>query len=266
MQISLHTVSSAETYVRNREWRTAGLARCPLHPSGGCSFSRHGSYPRLTRPGLRIARWYCPEGHRTFSLLPDFLAARLPDPLDMIESSVTVAHSAKSMESAADLLRGPDVTLPGAIRWLRRRVQAVRAAFAAVADLVPEQPVGIDPRHLLYGLRRSLPWSVLADIPAPLGFKVSWRMARASDGDQQGVGPDVLPGPRYGWVFNLASASCDVNSRHRCPRQPCPPPRTCSVSGALTAACKTPVPAITFDGSSGFASIRASRDSMNVLN
>jgi hypothetical protein len=30
---------------------------------------------------VRIARWYCPEGHRTFSLLPDFLAAKLPGSL-----------------------------------------------------------------------------------------------------------------------------------------------------------------------------------------
>lgn len=197
MQISLYTASSAETYVKNREWRTARLACCPLHPSGGCSFSRHGSYPRLTPPGLRIARWYCPEGHRTFSLLPDFLAARLPDLLDTIEDRVAVAQSAKSMESAADLLRGSDVTLPGAIRWLRRRVQAVRAVLAAVAALVPEPPVGIDHHHLLRGLRRSLPLSVLVDIPAPLGFKVFRRVGRASDG-QQGVGPDVVPWARYG--------------------------------------------------------------------
>jgi hypothetical protein len=133
MQISLHTASSAETYVTNHEWRIAKLPKCPLHPKGGCSFARHGSYPRVTPRGLRIARWYCPEGHRTFSLLPDFLAARLPDLLDSIEESVTVAHSAKSLEAAADLVRGPGIGLPGAIRWLRRRVQSVRTALAAVS-------------------------------------------------------------------------------------------------------------------------------------
>ena len=82
MQISIHTASSAETYVTNHEWRIAQLPGCPLHPKGGCSFARHGSYPRVTPRGLRIARWYCPEGRRTFSLLPDFLAAGLPDLLD----------------------------------------------------------------------------------------------------------------------------------------------------------------------------------------
>ena len=56
MQISLHTASSAETYVTNHEWRIAKLPKCPLHPEGGCSFARHGSYPRVTPQGLRIAR------------------------------------------------------------------------------------------------------------------------------------------------------------------------------------------------------------------
>jgi hypothetical protein len=266
MQISLHTASSAETYVTNHEWRIARLPRCPLHPKGGCSFARHGSYPRVTPRGLRIARWYCPEGHRTFSLLPDFLAVRLPELLDSIEESVILAHSAKSLEAAADLLRGPDVGLPGAIRWLRRRVQSVRAALAAVTRLAPMPPVGIDvdERHFLRKLRRSLPATVLATVPAPLGFEAFRQAGRAHNDVQQEVGPDGTRRHRYGWAFNMASASCDANSRHRCPRQQYPPWKTCSASGARIAACKTPVLAITFDGSSGFASMRLSMDSMNA--
>jgi hypothetical protein len=265
MQISLHTASSAEAYVRNHEWRTARLPTCPLHPSGGCSFARHGSYPRLTPKGLRIARWYCPEGHRTFSLLPDFLAARLPDLLDSIEESVTVAQSAKSLEAAADLLRGPDVTLPGAVRWLRRRVQAIGAALAAITRLTPDPSVGIDigQGHSLRGLRRSLPTTILADIPAPLGFEAFGPTGRARDRSQQEAWPDGATMSRYGRMFNMVRPSCAASSRHRCPRQPCPPPKTCSAFGARIAACKTPVPAITFDGSSGFASTRPDMDSMN---
>jgi hypothetical protein len=48
--------------------------------------------------------------------LPDFLAARLPGLLASVEHSITLASSAKSMEAAADALRGPDVSLPGAVR------------------------------------------------------------------------------------------------------------------------------------------------------
>lgn len=107
VQLPLRTTSSVDAY---REWRDAQLAGCPLHPSGGCSFARHGSYARATPRGLRIARWYCPESRRTFSLLPDFLAARLPGLLASIDESVTVASSAKSKEAAADALRGLDVT------------------------------------------------------------------------------------------------------------------------------------------------------------
>lgn len=179
MQIPLRTLSSVDAYIRNREWRDARLSGCPLHPSGGCSLARHGSYARVTPRGLRIARWYCPEGRRTFSLLPDFLAARLAGLLTSIEDSVTFASSAKSVEAAADALRGPDVSLPGAVRWLRRRIRAVRTALAVIA---PETAIGalameaapwfeFAKGRVLLGLRRSLSPEMLNGIPAPLGFQ-----------------------------------------------------------------------------------------------
>jgi len=225
MQIPLHTASSAETYIRNHEWRTAQLyhyrkvptygrpfpvpqtpggphpralasrawARaaavaadtrvrsqnfltlvlpgCPLHPSGGCSFARHGSYPRRTPRGMRIARWYCRQGHRTFSLLPDFLAARWPGLLDTIEDSVAAAGSAKSMEAAADRLRGPDITLPSAVRWLRRRVRAVRARRRRPhrAELFP----GTGPAASLPGPRRPGRYSSAARLPGGLAGRAN---------------------------------------------------------------------------------------------
>jgi hypothetical protein len=72
--------------------------------------------------------------------LPDFLAAKLPDLLESIEDAVATALSVKSLEAAADALRGFDVSLPGALRWLHRRVRAVRAAVDAVSRLVLERP------------------------------------------------------------------------------------------------------------------------------
>jgi len=184
LQIPLHTQSSAEAYIAGREWRDVGLLACPLHPSGGCSFARHGSYARVTPQGLRIARWYCPQGHRTFSLLPDFLAARLPGMLTSVEAAAAAVKLAGSMEAAADALRGFEVTLPSALRWLRRRVRALQAAIAAVSQLVPQTSVAvlarrsalrIDPGqgHVLLGLRRSLAPRVLQRLPAPLGFSSS---------------------------------------------------------------------------------------------
>lgn len=220
MLVSLRTMSSAECYVANQEWRAARLPVCPLHPQGGCSFARHGSYPRVTPPGLRVARWYCPEGHRTFSLLPDFLAARLPGLLETIEACVAVVQSGSSMESAADLIRGPEVTLPGAIRWLRRRVQAVRTAIGVIAHLMPDLPIGIE-AGFLHRLRRSLPTTVLAFVPAPLGFGVRRQIGDVHD--QHEVGPDPLAWPGYGRVFSPASSSCDARRLRRCQRQQYPP-------------------------------------------
>jgi len=258
LQIPLRTLSSVETYIANQEWRDACLPRCPLHPSGSCSFARHGSYARLNPPGVRIARWYCPEGRRTFSLLPDFLAAKLPDLLESIEDAVATALSVKSLEAAADALRGFDVSLPGALRWLHRRVRAVRAAVDAVSRLVLERPNSIvlwdsAPRielgqHALVGLRRSLSPPLLNSLPAPLGFRPSFRA-----GLQHDMGPDGELVGLYGTTAEVVHAPCDTSCSIQSPQTPPPLRKTCFASGAQTTASKTAARACTFSGSGASA-------------
>ena len=263
MQIPLRTLSSVDGYVGNREWRDARLSGCPLHPSGGCSFARHGSYARVTPRGLRIARWYCPEGHRTFSLLPDFLAVGLSGLLAAIDDSITVAASAKSMEAAADALRGPDVTLPSAVRWLRRRIRAVRTALAHVA---PEMVIGalaresapeidLDKGRVLLALRRSLSPQNLNSIPAPLGFRSASGMGWPRDSNgQHELGPDLQVAGHYGPVVSGNQARWNIKPNNA-PSQLCPPPKICSRSGAPITPSKTAAPAFTSNGSSASASI-----------
>jgi len=85
---------------------------------------------------MRVARWYCRDAHETFSLLPDCLAARLVGSLDEVEQVVVRVESSTSVEAAASGLR-PDIELPGAVRWVRRRVMGVRAALLALVTLLP---------------------------------------------------------------------------------------------------------------------------------
>ena len=125
-------------YVSQGAWQKASLPRCPLHPNGGCGFTRHGTYARVTPPGTQIARWYCRTGHCTFSLLPDCLAARLPGTLAEVEAVVRAVEQAPSLEAACRNLR-PDIELPGVLRWARRRVQAVHAALQALKGLLPDR-------------------------------------------------------------------------------------------------------------------------------
>ena len=61
MQIRYATNLSAEQYVQQQAWHAATLSQCPLHPQGGCRFSKHGTYPRKFPEGTKIARWYCVE-------------------------------------------------------------------------------------------------------------------------------------------------------------------------------------------------------------
>ena len=101
----------------------------------------HATAPTRARPprGTQIARWYCPESHTTFSLLPDCLAARLPGELDTLEAVVAHAEGAASVSAAANALRRDPVGLAGAIRWVQRRVRLVHAVLVLVIGLLPEQ-------------------------------------------------------------------------------------------------------------------------------
>jgi hypothetical protein len=126
---------TSEAYVAQQAWRHARLTQCPRHPAGGCGFARHGTYARRRPAGMRIARHYCPTAQETFSLLPDCLASRFPGARSTPSKRVVAqVESARSIEAAADALR-PDIVLPSAVRWVRRRLTLVRATLLAVVTL-----------------------------------------------------------------------------------------------------------------------------------
>jgi len=90
-------------------------------------------------PGAQVARWRCPQGHCTFSLLPDCLAARLPGALVELEAVVAVAEQATSVETAANSVRADDIDLVSAMRWVLRRRNGVHANLLAIKGLMPER-------------------------------------------------------------------------------------------------------------------------------
>jgi hypothetical protein len=139
-------------YVRQRAWQNASLPRYPLHPQGGCGLVRHGTYAHVSPPGTLVARWYCPTGRRMFSLLPDCLAARLTGTLVEVEAVVRAAEQAPSLEAACATLR-LDIELPGALRWVGRRVQAVHSALHLLRGLLPERFDGCEATVAAFGER-----------------------------------------------------------------------------------------------------------------
>ncbi len=181
MQLRLATNLTSEQYVSEKAWRGASLARCPLHPEGGCGFKRNGSYERTEPPGARVPRWYCPDGQTSFSLLPDCLAAKLAGSLAELEQVVTELEQAPSVEAAADQLR-PDIELPGRLRWVRLRARLVHAALVALLGLLPELLSGCEPTLGSVGAGlgaesgsvlpalRALAEAQLQTLPPPLGF------------------------------------------------------------------------------------------------
>ena len=206
MQVRFATGLTSEEYVSQKGWLGARLERCPFHPEGGCGFASHGTYARVSPPGCLIARWWCPTAHTSVSLLPDCLCARLTGSLAEVEAVVAAAEAAPTREVASEALR-PDIELPGALRWLRRRTRFVRAGLAAGIGLLPGLLAGCTPT--VASVRSALGAEValvrlrvelaphLAALPPPLGF--GGRPARRRPSPtalQQEAGPDPPAGVR----------------------------------------------------------------------
>ncbi len=171
-----------------------------MHPHGGCSFARHGTYQRVCPPGTRIPRWYCPQSHRTFSVLADCFAARLSGTLCQIEALVDQVEQAPSLEAAVKDLR-PQIGLPGILRWTRRRVQSIHGALRLLKGLMPGHFLACEPtvasfrRHLevdpvLPALREMAAVHVPV-LPPPFGFRPPCCAGGEAETDlQQQTGPD----------------------------------------------------------------------------
>jgi hypothetical protein len=176
-------------YVTESAWESAILDGCPFHPEGGCGVEKLGSYPRVEPAGVRIPRWWCPKQHASFSLLPAFLAARLSGTLAAVEDVAAAVEQAGSVAAAVDAVHPPEaddaIGLACALRSMRRRVRAVRAALLAIATLMPERFAGVAPtlaafREALGGGRvlvtlRQVAEQHLAALPVPLGFRARAR-------------------------------------------------------------------------------------------
>lgn len=185
MQVLWKCPLTDERYVTQRAWESAILGSCPFHPEGGCGLQKLGTYGRVEPVGARIPRWWCPKQRESISLLPSFLAARLQGTLAAIEQVVATVEAAGGVSAAVDAVHPPDaeepVGLVGALRSIRRRVRAVRAALLAIATLLPERFAGVPPtlaafREVLGGggvlvRLRELAARYLGALPVPLGFR-----------------------------------------------------------------------------------------------
>ena len=185
MQLLWKCPLSDERYVSEKAWVGATLDHCPFHADGGCGLERLGTYGRVAPAGVRVPRWWCPKQRKSISLLPSFLSARLSGTLAEVEEAVTKVEEAGGIAMAVEAVRPPDtddaVALPGALRWLRRRVAAVRATLIACVTLMPERFAGVVPtlegfRKALSAERvlvmlRALVERYLGGLPAPVGFR-----------------------------------------------------------------------------------------------
>ncbi len=183
MQVLWECPVTDEDYVTERAWERATVECCAFHPEGGCGLEKLGSYPRVSPAGARVPRWWCPKRRESISLLPSFLAARLSGTLAAVEETVATVEEAGGIVAAVEEVhpaeRDDAIGLVGALRRLRRRVAAVRAALVALTTLLPEL-AGVRPTLAALREALSLPLVLerlrlmavrhLGALPAPLGF------------------------------------------------------------------------------------------------
>jgi hypothetical protein len=96
-----------------------------------------------------------------------------------VDAVVRAAEQAAGLEAACQGLR-LDIELPGALRWVRRRVQGVHAALHLLKGLRPDLLATCRPTltafaaHLgvgaVLGALRQIAAAFLRRLPAPLGF------------------------------------------------------------------------------------------------
>jgi hypothetical protein len=121
--------------------------------------------------------------------------------LSEIEQVVAVAEQAPSLEAAADRLRSDAITLPSALRWVRRRVAPVRRLLTIVVGLLPQWLQGCAPQITDVRARlacdealvllRALARMHLQALAAPLGFAPPRLLAgERKAGFQHDMGPD----------------------------------------------------------------------------
>lgn len=195
MQLRFECNLTLKQYVAQQAWKTATLSSCPLHPNGGCGFCRWGTYVRTVPIDSEVARYYCPLSHRTFSLLPDCLAAGMGGTLEQAEQATkAVEQGTGSLEQRAQKLRPPAegqemVGLQGAAQWMKRRDAGVKTALAVLVALMPElsgcsptitdvgRALGCE-QGVLVELRR-VAASELELIPRPVGFLPRGRTNKA---------------------------------------------------------------------------------------
>ena len=92
---------------------------------------------------------------------------------------VCAVEQAAGVEAACEELR-LDIELPGALRWLRRRVQAVHASLHLLKGLLPELFAPLPTTLTAFAERlgvgavlralRQIGAAFLQQLPAPLGF------------------------------------------------------------------------------------------------
>jgi len=98
-----------------------------------------------------------------------------------LERVVETVEAASSLEAAAEVLRPDPITLPSALRWMRRRVAPVRTLLVVLIGMFPHLLLGCTPNLGALRERLGCAWVLmgmreracahLQGLSSPLGFR-----------------------------------------------------------------------------------------------
>ncbi len=196
MQLPLKIECTYEEYHTQELWKQATLEVCPVHKDGLCRIQRNGVYWRYGPHGKGrtcVARFVCiriDEDGRvvklSFSLLPQFFAARTRGTLQEYEDQVAAAESEGPWKASLKHAPHKRSERRDAFRWLSRRMEALHRGLKGIVGHLPDIFKGCEAtvssmrkalgrEDLLLHLRQELAGSgqavILQKTLSPVGFR-----------------------------------------------------------------------------------------------
>ena len=117
---------------------------------GFCGSTRKGRYSRIGRVARTIQARRA-AGGEVQARYPTALLRTCAGSWRRVERVVRAAEQATSRECAANTLRTDAIKLPGALRWVGRRVRGVQLFLSLIISLYPVKFGGLEPTVSAFG-------------------------------------------------------------------------------------------------------------------
>ena len=176
---------------------------------------------------MRIARYYCPEGQKTFSLLPQFFCARLIGLLPELEQQAEACEELGVAEASQQIdtpredrwwsVVGSLELRVEQLLWALQKIRTLLEVFAGVPVKIRPMRRALGQSELLVPLRLELE-DQLQEIPYPIGFLPETGHSVPKRGPPQSIKREFSPQKENSeaaphWQVELRASTCKRTTR-----------------------------------------------------